>query len=219
MRKLFLLLTSLSLLLLLAGCGGDNKKAEPTSAAPVAKEESLDSILQKFKAVKGWSYDMTTTINGKKMMDGSVWFAPDKLRMEFSVEGKKMITIQDGDFMYMYDPAEKTAMKFSKQSPLADQKTKIDKPDKFQQVPVPDWKVIETVTYDGVLCRVLEFTDASSGDKMKMWLRVDYGAPLRMELTPKSGNESIVQEYKNMKFDPIPADKFQLPSGVEVMSF
>lgn len=215
MRNRLLFLLFIGLALAVSGCGGDSKQAETQPTPPPAKEESLASVFQKFKSVPGWSYEMTSTLNGKKMMEGSVWFANGKVRMEIQAEGHKMITIHDGESSYLYDPSANTAMKLKANQPAGKAP---EKPDKFEQIPVAEWKQLEVTTYDGVICRVLEYTDTTSGDRMKLWLRTDYGAPLRMELTPKQGGATMIQEYRNMKFDPIPPDKFQLPPGVEVMS-
>lgn len=78
-----------------------------------------------------------------------------------------------------------------------------------------DIKVIEKRTvYDGVVCRVWQLR-GQDGSETKMWVREDYGIPVRVEITAPDGM-NMVMEYKNMKISPIPAETFQLPAGLRL---
>ena len=122
MKKSFALLVVCMLVIgLLAGCGGGDKKpAAPAAApasAPAAKpaasaEETLAAIMMKSKQVPGFSCDVNVTGPGFSSTS-KMWVGKEKMRMENTFEGKKMITLVDGDTTYMYDPATQTAMKFS----------------------------------------------------------------------------------------------------------
>ncbi|WP_145091145.1 hypothetical protein [Sporomusa sp. KB1] len=73
-------------------------------------------------------------------------------------------------------------------------------------------------TYDGVKCKVLLTQDEGEGkSQTKLWVREDYGIPLRVEVTEANGSKNMVMEYKNLKVGAQPAAAFQLPEGVEVM--
>ena len=76
-------------------------------------------------------------------------------------------------------------------------------------------KSLETVVYEGVKCRVITFVDKEDGATAKMWLREDYGLPMKQEVVSKKG-EKMTIEYKNMKIGAQAADLFKLPAGVKV---
>ncbi|MBC7325977.1 MAG: hypothetical protein H5T99_11820 [Moorella sp. (in: Bacteria)] len=50
---------------------------------------------------------------------------------------------------------------------------------------------------------------------MRMWVREDYGLPVRVEVTSAAGGKTVM-EYKNLRVGPLPPDTFKLPTGVEV---
>jgi outer membrane lipoprotein-sorting protein len=218
-----LLLVCGFILLLAAGCGGDKKTAAPAAApasAPAAKpaanaEETLAAIMMKSKQVPGFSCDVNVTGPGFSSTS-KMWVDKKKMRMENTFEGKKMITIVDGDTTYMYDPATQTAMKFSDKDIPAGAEGKMDNPAEYEQTMVKDSvKFLETVMYEGVKCRVVAYTDKEDGATAKMWLREDYGLPMRQEVSAKSG-EKMTIEYKNMKIGSQAADVFKLPAGVTI---
>lgn len=207
---------------LLAGCGGD-KKATDKPAAPAstpaqpatAAEETLAAVMQKAKQAPGFSYDMVMTAPGFSNTS-KLWSSKDKLRVENSFEGKKVITIVDGDTTYMYDPESNTAMKFSGKDLPQGMEGKPENPANYEDQMVKESvKVIETVMYEGVKCRVVTFTDKEDGATAKMWLREDYGLPMKQELVSKKG-EKMTIEYKNMKIGAQSADLFKLPTGVKI---
>ena len=105
---------------LLGGCGGDKKAADkpaapaastPAKPAPAA-EETIAANMMKAKNAPGVSYDMVMTAPGFSNTS-RLWSSKDKMRVENTFEGKKMITIVDGDITYMYNPEENVAMMFS----------------------------------------------------------------------------------------------------------
>ena len=212
---------------LLSGCGGGDKKATDKPAAPAASapaapvksattpEETIAAIMMKAKNVPGVSYDMVMTAPGFSNTS-KLWSSKEKMRVENTFEGKKMITIVDGDITYMYNPAENTAMKFSGKDLPTDMEGKPENPADFQDNMVKDsLKSLETVVYDGVKCRVITFVDKEDGATAKMWLREDYGLPMKQEIISKKG-EKMTIEYKNMKIGAQSADLFKLPAGVKI---
>ncbi|MDF9407879.1 hypothetical protein L7E55_05815 [Pelotomaculum isophthalicicum JI] len=80
----------------------------------------------------------------------------------------------------------------------------------------PDkYKVLETTVYDGIKCKVIAATGADGKDNLKMWVREDYGIPIRLETTGADGSKTVI-EYKNMTVEKQPANTFRLPAGVTV---
>ena len=209
---------------LLGGCGGDKKPAEkpaaPTASAPAAPakpaaEETIAAIMMRAKNAPGVSYDMVMTAPGFSNTS-KLWSSKDKMRVENTFEGKKMITIVDGDITYMYNPEENVAMKFSGKNLPTGMEGKPEHPSDYQDNIVKDSiKSLETVVYEGVKCRVITFVDKEDGATAKMWLREDYGLPMKQEVVSKKG-EKMTIEYKNMKIGAQAADLFKLPAGVKV---
>lgn len=208
---------------LLGGCGGDKKAADkpaaPAASAPAkpatAAEETIAAIMMKAKNVPGVSYDMVMTAPGFSNTS-RLWSSKDKMRVENTFEGKKMITIVDGDTTYMYNPEESIAMKFSGKNLPTGMEGKPENPSDYQDSMVKDsLKSIETVVYEGVKCRVITYVDKEDGATAKMWLREDYGLPMKQEVVSKKG-EKMTMEYKNMKIGAQSADLFKLPAGVKI---
>ena len=208
---------------LLGGCGGDKKAADkpaapaastPAKPAPAA-EETIAAIMLKAKNAPGVSYDMVMTAPGFSNTS-RLWSSKDKMRVENTFEGKKMITIVDGDITYMYNPEENVAMKFSGKNLPAGMEGKPEHPSDYQDNMVKDsLKSLETVVYEGVKCRVITFVDKEDGATAKMWLREDYGLPMKQEIVSKKG-EKMTIEFKNMKIGAQSADLFKLPAGVKI---
>ena len=208
---------------LLGGCGGDKKAADkpaaPAASAPAkpatAAEETIAAIMMKAKNVPGVSYDMVMTAPGFSNTS-RLWSSKDKMRVENTFEGKKMITIVDGDTTYMYNPEENIAMKFSGKNLPTGMEGKPENPSDYQDSMVKDsLKSLETVVYEGVKCRVVTFVDKEDGATAKMWLREDYGLPMKQEVVSKKG-EKMTIEYKNMKIGAQASDLFKLPAGVKI---
>lgn len=206
---------------LLAGCGGSDKPASTTtpaatSAKPAAtQEDTLAAIMAKARTAPGFTYDMVMTAPGMSM-NSKVWGMKDKMKFENTHEGKKMVTFIDADVTYMYDPASNTAMKFSSKDMGADKGMKPDNPSAYEDSIAKDsLKFVENVVYEGVKCRVVTFTSKDDGTTAKMWLREDYGLPMKQEMVSKKG-EKFTIEYKNMKIGALPPDTFKLPAGAKI---
>lgn len=218
-RVLGVLLASILMfsLLALAGCGGEKKDAgQPAGAKPAAQapQDDVLGLLAKGKEIKGLSYDFTMTSKDYSM-SGKMWLEKDKVKTEMTAEGQKMITIFDGASIISYNPAENMAFKIT---PEKSQVQKVESPlDYSEEVEgKPDKvKVVEHVVYDGVKCTVVEVVTADGKEQSKMWVREDYGIPVRVEATDAGGGK-MVMEYKNLQVGQLPADTFQLPAGVQV---
>ena len=206
-----LALTLVAFCFVLGGCGGDKKEADKPAPAAPAKEDSVASLLSKAKNAPGISYDYVMT--GKNVqMNGKMWMAGNKVRSEMTVQNMKMISIIDGDakVAYNYNADQKMAMK------VDIGKAKVaDGPDHFTRDADPGkLKVLESTVYEGVKCKVVQRDDPENKMQVKMWLREDYGLPMRVE-TEVNG-EKMVMEYKNLKVGALPPETFVLPADVKV---
>jgi len=216
MKKVGILLLAvlIVMVLALAGCGGAKETSSPAKPAAPAQEESILSLLDRGRQVPGMTYDTVTTSKNFNSQ-GTVWFEKGKMRQEMSVQGRKMTMIYDGDTMYQYDPITKTGMKFNvkEMQALAGQTRKPDSPANYDEYMNKDTlKVVENAVLDGVKCKVTTYTTKDNKSQVKMWVREDYGVPMRQEIT--TGEDKIVTEYKNMKIGALPADTFKLPDGI-----
>lgn len=222
MRKLALLfLVSVVVLasLVLGGCGGDKK--DVGQAVQPAKQDSVVDLLGKGKQITGMSFDYIvnadTKVNGNESqtaISGKMWVEGKKMRTEAVMENQKMVTIINGDAntAYTYWPDSKTAMKW----PM-DKAKAVESPDRYAgSVDATNAKVLETATYDGANCKVLMIQKADGKGETKMWVREDYGIPVRIE-NNDSGISTVI-EYNNLQVGPVPAEMFQLPAGVQVLT-
>ena len=218
LKKLLLLFVALILVvssLSLVGCGGAKKETDIQSTG--SKQSSNDTVsiadlISKGKKVEGMSYDFVMTAKDGSV-SGKTWIRGDKVKTEVVTEGQKMITIFDGDTIYAYNAEQNLAYKLS--------------PDKSKKTETPmDYtgdldsksdkiKILETTVYEGVKCKVVAVMSADGKEQMKMWLREDYGIPMRVESTESDGSKTIM-EYKNLKVEPQPEETFKLPDGVQI---
>ncbi len=209
---LFVAVALVAASLVFAGCGGGKETAKGPEPAK-DKEESVADLFAKGKNAQGMSFDFVTTVKEMKM-DGKMWVAGKKTRTEMTAQNQKMISIMDGDanVAYSYMPEQKTAMKIA-----LDQAKAGKSPDSFTQAAdAPKYKVVGTETVDGVKCRVLLMQDTATKTDTKMWVREDYGLPVRVEVS-EAGNKVMVTEYKNLKVGPVPPETFKLPEGTRIM--
>ncbi len=208
--------------LVLVGCGGQKDSGSPpagekqqagTQTTTQDGAGSVADLLGKGKNVEGMSYDYTMT-SGNTSINGKVWMQDKKVKTEAVMQGQKVITIVDGDVAYVYHPDENAAFKMT-----LDQAQQTETPSDFiEDVDTrPDkYKIVDSVVYDGVKCKIVEVTGADGQEQVKMWVREDYGIPVRVESSGPDG-EKMLLVYKNLKLGPQPSGTFELPAGVEVM--
>ncbi|MDD4238391.1 MAG: outer membrane lipoprotein-sorting protein [Desulfotomaculaceae bacterium] len=217
-----LLLALLLALFSLMGCGGDKENSsQPTGGQTAAKDttqdvdDSIASLFAKGKQIEGMSYDFIMT-SQDMTVNSKVWMEGNKIKTDSVMEGQNIITIVDGDTFYTYFPEEHRAMKMT---PDQQSGQKTETPADFTEDAdtSPDkYKVVETTVYEGVECKVVVVTSADGKEQSKMWVRRDYGIPIRIELTDLSEGKTVI-EFKNLKIGKQQADTFQLPAGVEVI--
>lgn len=222
-KRVWLLPAVLVLLcLVLAGCGtgrqstGQQPKEQPPAqekAGQATKEGSVSELFAKGQHIGGMSYEyVLTTSSG--VMQGKVWLQDNRIKTDAVVAGQRMISFFDGETntITTYYPDQNKAVKLT-----ADRQPKTVLTPKEYTGGVDPGKVkaLETVVYDGVRCRVLAVPGAGGKEEVRLWVREDYGIPVRVEVTSAAG-EKTVMEYKNLQVGPLPPDTFELPPGVEV---
>ncbi len=202
---------------ILTGCGGTAQKASETSSAQDPAEntqETLSDLFSKGQNIEGLSYDYVVTLDGKETYNGKINIQGKKMRSESTVEGQKTITIIDGDSILSYNSEQNIAYKIT-----ADMTDQVKTPAEYindASSQTEKFQTLETAVYDGVKCRVISVTGTDGQEQTKMWVREDYGIPLRVETKGADGS-TVVIEYKNMKIGSLPDDTFKLPAGVKVM--
>lgn len=204
---------------ILAGCGGTTKETSaPSSNQPsvntqAAKEETISELFTKGQKLEGISYDCVVSEKGNVTLNSKVWMQGSKMKVEVTVEGQKLITFIDGDSVIGYNPDEKTAFKLS-----IDKVKQAKSPNEYlneANSQTDKYKSQETIVYDGVKCRVISLAGPDGKELTKMWIREDYGIPVKVETVGLDGNKNIL-EYKNMKVGPLPEATFKLPEGVQI---
>ena len=212
--------------LVLVGWGGQKDPGSPpagetqregTQTATPDDAGSVVDLLGKGKNVEGMSYDYTMT-SKDITINGKAWIQGEKVKNEAVVEGQRVITIVDGDDTYIYHPDENTAFKVTLEQ-AGQQAGQTETPSDFiEDVDTkPDkYRIVDSVVYDGAKCKIVEVTSADGQEQTRMWVREDYGIPVRVESSEPEG-EKVVLEFKNLKLGPQPPGTFELPAGVEVM--
>ncbi|MCR4399813.1 MAG: hypothetical protein NUV35_02865 [Syntrophomonadaceae bacterium] len=220
-RKLVALVLFALLGLWLVGCGSSQEKASTPGAGnesasqPAEQEASLADILAKGRGVEGMSYEMVQTGPGDSSMTMLVWLQGKDMRTESTVNGERVVTIVDGDTetTYLYYPDKKEA---TKMQGMMDGGDSPESPaDYAEGIDVDQAVQVDSVTYQGVRCRLVTLTVPGEKMSSKMWVREDYGLPMRVETTLEDGSQMVV-EYRNLKVGPISADMFTVPADTKV---
>ena len=214
MKKVMTLAVIALLAFSLAGCGGADKKSStaPSSPPPV-KQESAADLFAKGKNLPGITYDYTMKAKEGPMMAGKVWLSGKKMKTEATVENQKIVTFIDSEanVVYNYMPAQAMIMKIP-----FDPAKAAKSPDQYsKETDATKTKILETVTYDGVSCKVVMLEEKPGQSQVKMWVREDYGIPAKVEVT-EAGALQMTAEYKNIKVGSVPPDTFALPQGIPV---
>lgn len=224
MRKylsLMLLLVFVVSCLVLTGCGSGKKEDGGSPAAnqetagnnaQTNSDEPLTELFARGKNIEGISFDYHVTAQDLTT-NGKMWIGGERMKNESTVEGKKIVSIIDGNTYFTYFPDENMAMKMVQQknepsnNPFDYGQDVDTSPDKY--------KVLDRTIYDGVMCKVVAVTGADGKENMKMWVREDYGFPIRLEIVEADAGKVVI-EYKNIKIEKQPAEIFQLPASVNI---
>lgn len=207
----FLMMVSLSL----TGCSKESPNSQtsaPVNTNQPGSNDELDGLLEAAGKTKDLSFDMLSTVTNAGQtisMQGKYWLSGDKMRMEMEAEGMNAVTIiNEKNEIWMYNPADKTAMKIPKVD------TKDDFPNEWTEADRNNMKIVDHEKVDGYDCAVVTITEGD--DVSKMWLRKDIGLPVKMET--KSPEGDLLIEYKNYKLEKQPADLFELPADAQILN-
>lgn len=207
----FLMMVSLSL----TGCSKESPNSQtsaPVNTNQPGSNDELDGLLEAAGKTKDLSFDMLSTVTNAGQtisMQGKYWLSGDKMRMEMEAEGMKAVTIiNEKNEIWMYNPADKTAMKIPKVD------TKDDFPNEWTEADRNNMKIVDHEKVDGYDCTVVTITEGD--DVSKMWLRKDIGLPVKMET--KSPEGDLLIEYKNYKLEKQSADLFELPADAQILN-
>ena len=195
---------------LAAGCHQLEGAATTQPPTTTAGGDSLSDILGYSANITSVKYDMIVTSPDMGEMATTFWIKGNKMRSETVAEGQTIIMILDMDAqkMYVYYPDQDMAVEMGYEPG----ESAIDE---AQAIAGYSPTIIGTETIDGKVCLVVEYS--VEGSTVKMWLWEEYGFPIRIETTTSEG--MIIAEYRNIEFGDIPDSMFELPEGVEPMSF
>jgi outer membrane lipoprotein-sorting protein len=87
---------------------------------------------------------------------------------------------------------------------------------KFKKIGILIHKLRGDLRGEDKVTHLFIVTGADGKEQSKMWVRTDYGIPIRIESVDPS-EEKTIMEFKNLKIGKQPADTFQLPAGVEII--
>lgn len=207
-RRALLCIIALILFCLgLSGCGGGSRQAEQPVKQAQVMEDSIADLLKKREKITAFSYDYVMT-SSSGSITGKLWVDGDKVRSDTVVNNLKTITILDEHNLYIYQPDQGQAMKMPVNQDHKDIPGVYD-----EEMDVGKVKVLETVTYDGALCKVVSVVEDKQ--ESKVWLRVSDGFLMKTEFTGDDGSK-MVMECKNVKIGSVPAEVFRLPAGVQI---
>lgn len=205
---------------------GDDKQAETKPQEQQAEEagvgegdtgldaQSVLSLLQKGSELEGVSYESVMT-SYEGVIESKIWMQGEKFKSEAIIDGRKMITIFDTEVYYTYDPQDNIAIKMpllAESDDLDDITPLFDLSEELDEDMIVS---VEDGSYDGVRCKIIVIREKETGAESKIWVRTDYGIPVRIESSFEGYTMTI--ENKNITVGKLPPDTFQLPPGVEIM--
>jgi outer membrane lipoprotein-sorting protein len=203
--------------LVLMGSACSKETAEEERAPTSGKEVSLEEVLGKAKGLGGYKFDMVLKQTGEADMTSHMWIEGADMRWEGSAEGRDMVYILRSaeQVAYMYLPSQNMAMKYN----FTKAKGAVGKSPGEQSEEIgteyPDAEVLGTEVWDGKTCLVAKGV-SDEGDVTTWWLWIEYGIPVKVEFSPRTG-EALVTELRNVEVGDIPDSMFELPAGVQPM--
>jgi outer membrane lipoprotein-sorting protein len=215
--SIFGIISILTILVIsLLGCskGSTTTPQITTSPTPTATTSTptsggiLGDILGKVSGIASMKYDMTTTTSGSPTMTWTVWAKKNKMRMEGTQQGQNVVMLMNGDTktMYMYTPAQNTAIKMDfSQAP----KSATDNSNGILKY-TPT--IVGTETIDGKVCQVIQFN--ADNVTSKEWIWEAKGLPVRIQSTTSQGTSTT--DFKNYDFADVSDSMFELPAGVQI---
>ncbi len=209
----------------LAACGGDggavvdNGDSQPAdgngngngNGGGNGGGDSLDDILGQGTGIDSVSYTMEISGPGTPTVTTQVWMEGSKFKTEMEQAEQHIIYLANYDTgkAYMYMPDQDMAMEMDL--------GQVNPPDyeDVQDIPSYDPTIIGTETMDGKVCLVVEYSAA--GATVKSWIWKEHGFPVKTVTTTADGTMEIV--YTDISFGDIDDSLFELPPGVQIMSY
>jgi outer membrane lipoprotein-sorting protein len=211
-KKIFFLIICLFCLVSLSACGKsiyvqDGESKLVMNGNGMAESDSLDTLLDRVKNVSNIRYDILSTDAKGTVITQKFWFKDKKMRME----ADKTVTIFDqaNQSMYIYTPAENTAIKMSLGLGQQTQESIIDEASGLDQYKP---EVIGNEVIDGKNCLVIQYK--WGGTITKQWLWKKYGLPVKIETDDGKAKSTVT--YENFDFSVIPENMFELPVDVKI---
>jgi hypothetical protein len=212
MKKILPLIFCLFCLASLNACGKnvyvqDGESKLVMNGNGLAESDSLDVLLGRAKNVSNIRYDISSIDAKGAVTTQKFWFKGKMMRME----ADKTVSIfdQENQVMYIYTPAENTAIKMSLGLGQQNQESIID-----EAVGLDQYKpeVIGNEVIDGKNCLVIQYKWGSTITKQWLWKK--YGLPIKIESDDGKIKTSVT--YENLDFSPIPDNMFELPKDVKI---
>lgn len=179
---------------------------EPGEQQPEATTQKPDTIGQLMEQIdRPKSYELTITSNKEDESVTQLVMLEDNepVRMKMKTPDGEIYMDQKKKEMFVYDPAENTAMKM----PM-DQDVESDlewKPGDYDK----NATIVGSEAVDGVDCWVFEAE--SDGETVKSWISKDKGLPHKVQM----GDEVLTFSYDRV--DQIGEDEFELPGDAKMM--
>jgi outer membrane lipoprotein-sorting protein len=187
--------------------------SQTTSAAATTSNQtsggSVADLLGRAAGVASMKFDLVTTAPDASVITSTAYVKKNKMRVESNLQGQNVVMLIDSDAktMYMYTPAQNTAIKMDiSQAPLPVTASSVS-----QYNPI----IVGSETLDGKLCQIIQYT--ANGAVTKEWVWDAKGLPVRIQTTTSAGTSTI--DFKNYDFSDIPDGSFVLPEGVQITSF
>lgn len=158
------------------------------------------------------TYDQRAKVAGKTMAS-KVSMKNEKFRMETTMDGMASVIIHNENGTFIVMPDQGMAMKTGLQTGQgaiagADNYAAYLQANNAQQ--------IGTETINGQACDIYQFTDASTGEATKAWVRQDIQFPTRLEIASPKGKVEV--DITNVRLNaPLADSQFELPPGVQAM--
>jgi len=215
--RISLCLLLIWLAVMMTGCGSSKETTAPP-AGDKAASVSAEELVAKGKAIKGMSFEYQMKIpGGEGDLTVKTWMKGQNIRTEMknpAGEGNVInIVNADKGVAYFYQPDQKMATKMDISQMKEDSNTPRDPMEDLDPVKM---KSLGRETIDGKKCLIYEVAGQDNSSS-KVWLWEEYGFPVKFEVV--SSGETMVMEYKNIQVGDISDSMFELPAGVQIMSF
>lgn len=183
----------------------------PPATTDTNLNEALINLINNTKSINEMYYEYEMR-DGTTEVKGAIWLKGQKIKQQMSVEGETTlfyINFED-EVAYMYQSATNIATKLDLDSMWlpSGQNTA----EYISSLDPTTTKVLESTIYNNQQCLVISTVD--KGDEVKHWISLENGLPLKLEAV-YDGVLTII-EFKNISFDTISEDIFNLPEGAEI---